>query len=131
MRNEQTVTELYTVDELVRIDPASPTPPACVSPALRKTLEVGNNASATRKDGVFVGQATDVALLNALFLFNLPDPRQVRPAFQLHHAAAHVDPLPYRPSRASLSARSAQNRRAWPSLVRTRSQAIRTLAPRS
>lgn len=79
-RNEQTVTELYTVDELVRIDPSSPVPPARVSPALRKTLEVGalcNNASAMRKeDGDFVGQATDVALLNALFLFNLPDPRQ-------------------------------------------------------
>ncbi|KAH9036226.1 calcium-transporting ATPase [Lactarius pseudohatsudake] len=79
-RNEQTVTELYTVDEHVRIDPSSPAPPARVSPALRKTLEVGalcNNASATRKeDGAFAGQATDVALLNALFLFNLPDPRQ-------------------------------------------------------
>ncbi|KAH9174469.1 calcium-transporting ATPase [Lactarius sanguifluus] len=78
-RNEQTVTELYTVDEHVRIDPSSPAPPARVSPALRKTLEVGalcNNASATRnEDGAFVGQATDVALLNALFLFNLPDPR--------------------------------------------------------
>ncbi len=54
-----------------------------------------------------------VALLNVLFLFNLPDQRQVRPAFQLHRAAARVDPLPYRPSRASLSARSAQIRRAW------------------
>ncbi|KAF8262296.1 Ca-transporting ATPase [Lactarius quietus] len=79
-RNEQTVTELYTVDEHVRIDPSSPAPPARVSAALRKTLEVGalcNNASATRKeDGDFIGQATDVALLNALFLFNLPDPRQ-------------------------------------------------------
>ncbi|KAH9050863.1 hypothetical protein EDB83DRAFT_2522320 [Lactarius deliciosus] len=76
-RNEQTVTELYTVDEHVRIDPSSPAPPARVSPALRKTLEVGalcNNANATRKDGAFVGQATDVALLT-LFLFNLPDPR--------------------------------------------------------
>jgi hypothetical protein len=63
----------------VRIDPSSPAPPARVSPALRKTLEVGalcNNA-ARKEDGDFVGQATDVALLNSLFLFNLPDPRLV------------------------------------------------------
>ncbi|KAI0302439.1 calcium-transporting ATPase [Multifurca ochricompacta] len=79
-RNEQTVTELYTVDEHVRIDPAAPAPPARVSAALRKTLEVGalcNNASAGRnEDGVHVGQATDVALLNALSTFGFPDPRQ-------------------------------------------------------
>jgi len=87
---------LYTVDEHVRIDLASPAPPGRVSPALRKTLEVGalcNNASVTHKDdGGFVGQATDVALLNALFLFNLPDPRQVGqpPNYQ---AAPSVDPL--------------------------------------
>ncbi|KAI9441314.1 E1-E2 ATPase-domain-containing protein [Lactarius indigo] len=77
--NEKTVTELYTV-ELVGIDPSSPAPPARVSPALRETFEFGtlcNNVSATRKeDDAFVGQATDVALLNALFLFNLPNPRQ-------------------------------------------------------
>ena len=64
------------------MDPASPSPPARVAPAIRKTLEVGvlcNNASITRNEaGAFIGQATDVALLNALFLFNLPDPRQVR-----------------------------------------------------
>ena len=64
------------------MDPASPAPPARVSPALRKTLEVGalcNNASATRKeDGVFVGLATDVTLLYVLFLFAIPDPRQLR-----------------------------------------------------
>jgi hypothetical protein len=134
-RNEQTVTEVYTVDELVRIDPSSSAPHARVSPALRKTLEVGalcNNASATRKeDGDFVGQATDVALLNALFLFNLPDPRQVG------YPSNCATPLPmsthflYRTSRVSLNARSAQNRRPWPSLVRTRPQATRTLARRN
>lgn len=80
-RNEQTVTELYTVDELVFVDPAAPAPPAHVSPALRKTLEVGaicNDASIARdEDGNYVGQATDVALLNVLSVFDLPDPRQV------------------------------------------------------
>jgi len=80
-RNEQTVTELYSVDELVCIDPAAPAPPAHVSPALHKTLEVGalcNDASTARnEDGNYVGQATDVALLNALSVFDLPDPRQV------------------------------------------------------
>jgi Ca2+-transporting ATPase len=81
-RNEQTVTELYTVDELVCVDPAAPAPPAHVSPALRKTLEVGalcNDASIARnEDGIYVGQPTDVALLNVLSVFeDLPDPRQV------------------------------------------------------
>jgi len=66
---EQIVTELNTVNELVHIDPASPAP-GRVLPPLRKTLEVGalcNNTSAMRKeDGAFLGQATGVALLNAL-----------------------------------------------------------------
>lgn len=80
-RNEQTVTELYTVDELVCLDPAAPAPPAHVSPALRKALEVGalcNDASIVRNEnGEYVGHATDVALLNALSVFGLPDPRHV------------------------------------------------------
>ncbi|KAI0251244.1 hypothetical protein BJV78DRAFT_1347157 [Lactifluus subvellereus] len=79
-RNEQTVTELYAVDEPVHIDPTTPAPPSRVSSALRKTLDVGalcNNASAARnEDGNYVGQATDVALLNTLSVFGLPDPRQ-------------------------------------------------------
>lgn len=80
-RNEQTVTELYTVDELVCLDPSAPAPPAHVSPALRKALEVGalcNDASISRNEnGEYVGHATDVALLNALSVFGLPDPRHV------------------------------------------------------
>jgi Ca2+-transporting ATPase len=79
-RNEQTVTELYTVDELVLVDPASPAPPAHVSPALHKTLEVGalcNDASSRDDDGDYVGHATDVALLNVLSVFGLSDLRQV------------------------------------------------------
>jgi P-type Ca2+ transporter type 2C len=92
-RNELTVTELYAVDEPVHIDPTAPTSPPRVSPAVRKTLEVGalcNNASATRnEDGIFVGQATDVALLNALSVFDHPDPRQVsKSSHRFLHAAA-------------------------------------------
>lgn len=38
-----------------------------------------NNASLTRnEDGTFVGQSTDVALLNVLEPFNVPDRREVR-----------------------------------------------------
>lgn len=47
-------------------------------PPWGKTLQVGalcNSVSITRiEDGEFVGQATDVTLHNALFLFNLLDP---------------------------------------------------------
>ncbi|TFY79050.1 hypothetical protein EWM64_g4957, partial [Hericium alpestre] len=85
-QNVQTVTELYSVNEIVRIDPSSPAPPACVSPALKTMVEIGaicNNASATRnEEGVFSGQATDVALLNVVSVFNMADPR-------LHPPPAH------------------------------------------
>ncbi|KAI0314585.1 Ca-transporting ATPase [Amylostereum chailletii] len=78
-KNEQTVTELYTVDESVEVDPSAPVAPARVSQALFKTLEIGavcNNASASRDEaGMFVGQSTDVALLNILSVFDVPDPR--------------------------------------------------------
>ena len=38
-----------------------------------------NNASLVKnEDGVYVGQSTDVALLNVLSLFGLPDRRDVR-----------------------------------------------------
>ncbi|TFK50739.1 Ca-transporting ATPase [Heliocybe sulcata] len=79
-KNEQTVTELYTVDEAVHIDPASRAHAAGrVTPAVKRTLEIGalcNNASISRnEEGVYVGQSTDVALLNVLASFNLEDPR--------------------------------------------------------
>ncbi|KAI0029944.1 Ca-transporting ATPase [Vararia minispora EC-137] len=95
-KNEQTVTELYTVDETIELDPSAgedamgrarrvPTAAARLSPAVRKALEIGalcNNASASRNDdGVYVGQSTDVALLNVLDAFQMPDPR---PYFQRH-----------------------------------------------
>ncbi|KAJ7099347.1 Ca-transporting ATPase [Mycena belliarum] len=74
-KNEQTVTEAYTVDEIVTLDP----PPSTLSIAIRKTLEIGalcNNAAMVRnEEGIFVGQSTDVALLNILHVFGLPDRR--------------------------------------------------------
>lgn len=73
-KNEQTVTELYTVDETVVVEDR-----AHASSAVGKMLEVGalcNNA-VRDETGTFVGQATDVALLNVLTAFDMPDPRQV------------------------------------------------------
>ncbi|KAJ7125393.1 Ca-transporting ATPase [Mycena epipterygia] len=73
--NEQTVTEAYAVDEIVHLDP----PPASLTAAIRKTLDIGalcNNASMARnEEGIFVGQSTDVALLNILHVVGLPDRR--------------------------------------------------------
>lgn len=79
-KNEQTVTEAYTVDETITLDPSSTAPySGSVSSSLRKTIEIGalcNNASLSRnEDGVYVGQSTDVALLNVLDVFSFPDRR--------------------------------------------------------
>ncbi|KAG8220490.1 hypothetical protein J3R82DRAFT_3186 [Butyriboletus roseoflavus] len=76
-KNEQTVTEIYVVDENLHVEGlhsiASP------SPAVRKTLEIGslcNNAVLSQNEnGVYIGQSTDVALLNILPTFGLPDQR--------------------------------------------------------
>lgn len=81
-KNEQTVTEAYAVDEMVHVDPSSPVMPVeRISPALTKAMEIGslcNNASLIRNEnGEFVGQSTDVALLNVLDVFGVPDQRQV------------------------------------------------------
>ncbi|KAJ6623934.1 hypothetical protein B0H10DRAFT_2162271 [Mycena sp. CBHHK59/15] len=74
-KNEQTVTEAYAVDEIVHLDP----PPSSLPAAIRKTFDIGalcNNASMARnEEGIFVGQSTDVALLNILHVFGLPDRR--------------------------------------------------------
>ncbi|KAF8963625.1 Ca-transporting ATPase [Flammula alnicola] len=80
-KNEQTVTEAYAVDETIFLDPSSTIPyTGTVSPAIKKAMDIGalcNNASIVRnEDGVFVGQSTDVALLNVLQLFGLPDRRE-------------------------------------------------------
>jgi P-type Ca2+ transporter type 2C len=80
-KNEQTVVEAYSVDEVITIDPAATTYHGQISPAMRKAMDIGslcNNASVQRnEDGVFVGQSTDVALINVLGLFGLPDRREV------------------------------------------------------
>ncbi|KAJ3486684.1 hypothetical protein NLJ89_g11789 [Agrocybe chaxingu] len=80
-KNEQTVTEAYAVDENICLDPSSTIPyTGTVSPAIKRALDIGalcNNASVQRnEDGVYVGQSTDVALLNVLQLFGLPDRRE-------------------------------------------------------
>jgi Ca2+-transporting ATPase len=85
-KNDMTITEAYSVDETVHLDPSSNAPyTASISPALRKAMDIGalcNNASLTRnEDGAFVGQATDVAFLNVIERFGLPDRRPVSSSF--------------------------------------------------
>lgn len=76
-KNEQTVTEIYVVDEHIHVDD----PRSAISPAVRKVLEIGslcNNSSVSRNDeGKYVGQSTDVALINVMSSFDIPDQRQV------------------------------------------------------
>ncbi|KAI0752814.1 calcium-transporting ATPase [Daedaleopsis nitida] len=78
-KNEQTVTEVYTVDEVITLDPSASTPPNVqITPSLRKALSIGSlcNNAIRSEDGQFVGQSTDVALLNVLSLFGMSDQRQ-------------------------------------------------------
>ncbi|KAI6101400.1 hypothetical protein EDD16DRAFT_392512 [Pisolithus croceorrhizus] len=78
-KNEQTVTEIYVVDDYLHVD--SVVPSTQPSPAVRKTLEIGsicNNASLSKDEqGAYIGQSTDVALLNVLSTFNLQDQRHM------------------------------------------------------
>ncbi len=80
-KNEQTVIEAYSVDEVVHLDPDAPGSSIRLSPAVKKAIEIGaicNNCTLNRnEDGAFVGQSTDVALLNVLYQVNLPDRRTV------------------------------------------------------
>jgi Ca2+-transporting ATPase len=79
-KNEQTITEIYVVDEILHVDGLQSA--VSPSPAVRKTLEIGslcNNAFVSQNEnGVYIGQSTDVALLNILSTFDLPDQRNVR-----------------------------------------------------
>lgn len=79
-KNEQTVTEIYVVDENLHVEGLQSA--SSSSPAVRKTLEIGslcNNAVLSQNEnGVYIGQSTDVALLNILPTFGLPDQRSVR-----------------------------------------------------
>ncbi|KAL4079073.1 hypothetical protein J3A83DRAFT_4206912 [Scleroderma citrinum] len=75
-KNEQTVTEIYVVDDCVPIDTVAQS--SQPSAPVRKTLEIGslcNNATLSGNEGVYVGQSTDVALLNVLSTFGLHDQR--------------------------------------------------------
>lgn len=80
-KNEQTVTELYTVDETFTVDPSGASASvARPSPALSKTLEIGslcNNAIYRHEEAAYVGHSVDVALLNVLPTFGLSDQRIV------------------------------------------------------
>ncbi|KAH8110450.1 Ca-transporting ATPase [Phellopilus nigrolimitatus] len=74
-KNEQTVIEVYTVDEVVLVDSVSSH--GGISPALKKTLQIGSicNSAQMTESGVHIGQSTDVALLNVLRRFDFPDQR--------------------------------------------------------
>ena len=70
------------MDETLFLDPSSTLPyTGAIAPAIRKMVDIGalcNNASMTRnEDGVYVGQSTDVALLNVLAVFGMVDRREV------------------------------------------------------
>lgn len=76
--NEQTVMEAFTVDELVPVDVSGTS--RKLSHALQRTFEIGaicNNAF-RNEEGTTVGQATDVALLNAALAFGVGDQHTVR-----------------------------------------------------
>lgn len=68
------MTEAYVIDELLQLENTRATPPA-----LRKTLEIGClcNNSIKNEEGMFVGQSTDVALMNILKTFEMEDYREV------------------------------------------------------
>lgn len=80
-KNEQTVTEVYTVDEIVHVDASFSIASAAQStPAMIKTLEIGslcNNAVWRHEEGIYVGHSVDVALLNVLSVFGMSDRRTV------------------------------------------------------
>lgn len=78
------MTEVYVVDETIPVDSAPESGVPLMENhlhSIRKLLEVGsicNNASAARNaNGVYIGQSTDVALLNVLSSFGMDDMRQV------------------------------------------------------
>lgn len=118
--NEQTVTEIYSVDETVELSSIS-VPPVKLAPALRKVLQVGclcNNAF-VKDDGKVVGQSTDVALLKVLDTFGAPDERRV----SVHSCCPNVsiqlslilDPLQTtRDSNGSPKNHLTANRSTWP-----------------
>ena len=86
-----TVTQMYAYDDFLDLSPYihtntafGPRPPSHpslnLSAALAKTALIGNicNNSFRNELGTYVGQATEVALLNVLPILNLDDERKVR-----------------------------------------------------
>lgn len=86
-KNEQTVTEVYVVDEIRPIG-AGVAQHGRIPDAVRKTLQIGNlcNNAFRNNEGINVGQPTDVALLNVLEVYGLPDMRTVGIYIALHRA---------------------------------------------
>ncbi|KAI5117984.1 hypothetical protein M0805_009201 [Coniferiporia weirii] len=74
-KNEQTVMEVYTVDEMAVVNAASPN--VKLSAALKKALQIGSicNNAIMNEAGAFMGQSTDVALLEVLRVFGFHDQR--------------------------------------------------------
>jgi P-type Ca2+ transporter type 2C len=70
----------YVIDETLNMEKAAAISES-PSPAMLKLFEVGalcNNSSTVRnEDKKWLGQSTDVALLNVLDVLELPDPRPV------------------------------------------------------
>lgn len=93
-----------------------------ISHALKKTMEIGslcNNASMVRnEDGEFVGQSTDVALLNVLDVFGITDQRQVCAISITHRILPHLL-CPGRASPDYPKDRLALNTNTWPLVVPT------------
>ncbi|KAB5589514.1 ATPase, Ca++ transporting, type 2C, member 2 [Ceratobasidium theobromae] len=77
-KNEQTVIQIFVVDHIVNVESAFATRTNVVTPAIRKTLEIGGlcNNAFRNSEGVNVGQSTDVAMLNVLAEFGVRDERR-------------------------------------------------------
>jgi magnesium-transporting ATPase (P-type) len=77
-KNELTVTELYTFDELKQLQ-VGMSHHGRISDALRRNIAIGNlcNNAFRNGEGVNVGQSTDVALLDVVTTFGLQDQRTV------------------------------------------------------
>ena len=98
------------MDEILQID--SSVSPIVSSPALRETLRVGSicNNARLNEEGNFIGQSTDVALLEVLSVFGISDDRMVCVSPFRHSWKLTVT----RDLTAPWSDRSTRNRNLWP-----------------
>ncbi|KAJ8654913.1 calcium-transporting P-type ATPase, PMR1-type [Lichtheimia ornata] len=76
-RNQMTVTKVFTMDYQKTFDYEHGAPPT-LSDALKKTLRIGNlcNNAYVGEDGKFIGQPTDIALLDVVLRSGLSDERE-------------------------------------------------------